>query len=71
MNAITVSTAQLAANGLASTNIAVIAIMLAVFVNLAVHILYAFYFGTRKFGFYTLAMASVVIASGVVVILLT
>ncbi|HEY3422979.1 MAG TPA: MgtC/SapB family protein [Methanocellaceae archaeon] len=70
VNAITVSTAQLAANGLASTNIAVIAIMLAVFVNLAVHILYAFYFGTRKFGFYTLAMASVVIASGAIVLLL-
>jgi uncharacterized membrane protein (DUF4010 family) len=71
VNAITVSTSQLASSGLAGMNVAVVAIMLAVFVNLAVHAVYAYYFGTRRFGFYTVAMAAVVIASGVAVLLLT
>lgn len=70
VNAITVSTSQLASGGLAEPHTAVVAILLAVFVNLAVHSVYAFYFGTRKFGLYTTAMASVVIAAGVAVVLL-
>lgn len=70
VDAITVSTSQLAASGMTGTSIAVTAILLAVFVNLAVHAVYAFYFGTRKYGFYTLAMATVVIASGAVVLLI-
>jgi uncharacterized membrane protein (DUF4010 family) len=70
VNPIVISTSQLALNGLASTNVAVIAIMLAVFVNMAVQIVYAFYFGTRKFGLYTLYMASIVIISGILTLLL-
>ncbi|HTY90393.1 MAG TPA: MgtC/SapB family protein [Methanocella sp.] len=70
-NAITVSVSQLAASGTASISTAVIAIMLAVFVNVAVHSVYAFYFGTRKFGLYTAIMATVVIVVGAVVMLLT
>lgn len=71
VNAITISVSQLAAHGLSSVPTAVTAIMLAVFVNLAVHIAYAFYFGTRKFGLYTAGMAAIVIAAGAAVLALT
>lgn len=71
VNAITVSVSRLASGGLAAIWTAVFAIMLAVFVNLAVHAVYAFYFGTRKFGLYTAAMAAIVIAAGTIVLLLT
>jgi uncharacterized membrane protein (DUF4010 family) len=71
VDAITISTSQLAANGLAAIPVAVTAIMLAVFVNLAIHTAYAFYFGTRKFGLYNAAMSAVVIAAGAAVIVLT
>lgn len=71
VDAITISTSQLAANGLAVTATAVTAIMIAVFVNLAIHSAYAFYFGTKKFGLYNAAMAAVIIAAGVAVIALT
>ena len=71
VNAITVSTSQLAMGGLADPHIAVLAIMLAVFVNLAVHSLYALYFGTKKFCLYTTAMAGTLIIVGVVVMAIT
>jgi uncharacterized membrane protein (DUF4010 family) len=71
VNAVTVSTSQLASSGLTNPHTAVIAILLAVFVNLAVHAVYAFYFGTKRFGLYTAAMAFVVIAAGAVVAVLT
>ncbi|MDI6895890.1 MgtC/SapB family protein [Methanocella conradii] len=71
VDAITVSTARLAASGLADPSTAVTAIMIAVFVNLAVHSAYAFYFGTKRFGLYNAAMAAIVIASGIIVIALT
>lgn len=71
VDAITISTSQLAANGLAVAATAVTAIMIAVFVNLAIHSAYAFYFGTKKFGLYNAAMAAVIIAAGVAVIALT
>jgi uncharacterized membrane protein (DUF4010 family) len=71
VDAIAISTSQLASNGLASVPVAVTAIMLAVFVNLAIHAAYAFYFGTKKFGLYNAAMSAVVIASGIAVIVLT
>jgi len=71
VNAITVSTSQLASNGVATTHTAVLAILIAVFVNLGVHGAYAFYFGTKRFGLYTTAMATVIIAAGAVVALLT
>jgi len=70
VDAITVSTARLAASGLADPLTAVTAIMIAVFVNLAVHSAYAFYFGTKKFGLYNAAMAAIVIAAGMAVIAL-
>ncbi len=71
VDAITVSSSQLAAGGLAATPTAVSAIMIAVFVNLGVHSAYAFYFGTKKFGLYNAVMAAALIAAGVAVIALT
>jgi uncharacterized membrane protein (DUF4010 family) len=71
VDAIAISTSQLASDGLASVPVAVTAIMLAVFVNLAIHAAYAFYFGTKKFGLYNAGMSAVVIASGIAVIVLT
>lgn len=71
VNAITVSTLQLVSGGLTDTSTAVLSIMLAVFVNLAVHMIYAFYFGTRKFGLYTAVMAAIVITSGIIVMAVT
>jgi uncharacterized membrane protein (DUF4010 family) len=71
VDAITVSTSQLAANGLAAASTAVTAIMIAVFVNLAIHTAYAFYFGTRKFGLYNAAMSAIVVVAGIAVIVLT
>jgi uncharacterized membrane protein (DUF4010 family) len=70
VDAITISTSRLAANGLAATATAVTAIMIAVFVNLAIHSAYAFYFGTKKFGLYNAAMAAIIIAAGAAVIAL-
>ena len=70
-NAITISTSQLAAGGLANPHIAVLAIMLAVFVNLAIHGLYGLYFGTKKYCMYVTAMASAFIIVGVVVMAVT
>ncbi len=70
VDAITVSTARLAASGLADPLTAVTAIMIAVFVNLAIHGAYAFYFGTKKFGLYNAAMAAIIIAAGMAVIAL-
>lgn len=63
VDAITISTARLAAGGL-GFGTAVTAIMIAVFVNLAVHAAYAFYFGTRRFGLYNAAGAVAVIGAG-------
>ncbi len=71
VNAVTVSTSQLASSGLTNTHTAVVAILLAVFVNLGVHSVYAFYFGTKRFGLYTAAMAFVIIVAGAAVALLT
>ncbi len=71
VDAITISSSRLAAGGLAASATAVAAILIAVFVNLAVHVAYAFYFGTIKFGLYNAAMAAIVIAAGVVVVTLT
>jgi uncharacterized membrane protein (DUF4010 family) len=71
VNAITVSTSQLASGGVAGPHIAVLAIMLAVFVNLAVHGIYALYFGTKKFSMYVFAMAGTIILSGIIVMALT
>lgn len=71
VDAITVSTSRLASSGLADPHTAIVAILLAVFVNLGVRSVYAFYFGTKKFGLYTTAMAFVVIAAGAFVAVLT
>jgi len=71
VNAITVSTSQLASGGFATPHTAALAILIAVFVNLAIHGVYAFYFGTKKFGLYTVAMATVIVAAGALVALLT
>jgi uncharacterized membrane protein (DUF4010 family) len=71
VDAITVSSSQLAASGLATTGTAMLAIMIAVFVNLGVHSAYAFYFGTKKFGLYNAVLAAILIAAGGAVIALT
>ncbi len=51
VNAVTVSTSQLASSGLTNTHTAVIAILLAVFVNLAVHAFMRFISGQKNSGY--------------------
>ena len=64
VDAITVSVSQLASKGITDPIVAVTAIMIAVFVNLAIRIIYAYYFGTKKFAAYTAGMVAVMICSG-------
>jgi uncharacterized membrane protein (DUF4010 family) len=71
VDAITISSSQLASSGLAAAPAAVTAILIAVFVNLAIHSAYAYYFGTKKFGLYNAIMAAVIIVAGIVVLALT
>lgn len=66
VDAITVSAASLASNGGTSATVAVFAILLAVFVNLLIRIVYAYYFGTRKFGANTVVMALTMVGAGIV-----
>jgi uncharacterized membrane protein (DUF4010 family) len=68
VDAITISTSQLLAQGLTATNVAIITIMLAVFVNLLIRIVYTFYFGTKTFAKYTILMALSMVAVGSIVV---
>ncbi|MCD1294260.1 hypothetical protein CUJ83_04520 [Methanocella sp. CWC-04] len=70
VDALTISAAQLASQGLAEPFVATTAILLAVFMNLGVRIVYAYYLGTKKFGMYTIGMAAVMVAAGVLVVML-
>lgn len=70
VDAIAISSSQLAFSGLAEPMVAVAAIMLAVFVNLGIRTVYAYYFGTRGFGRYTIFMAVAMIVPGLLMILL-
>jgi uncharacterized membrane protein (DUF4010 family) len=64
VDAITVSAAEIASSGMEPLAVAATAIVIAVIVNIAIRIVYAFYFGTKKFGMYTVIMAAGMIAAG-------
>lgn len=70
VDAIAISASQLAFNGAIIADVAAVAILLAVIVNLGIRVLYAFYFGTSKFGMYTVIMASLMVGAGGLVALL-
>ena len=65
VDALTISASDLAAGGQAAPAVAVIAILIAVFVNLLIRIVYAYYFGTRKFGANMAVMALTMLGAGV------
>jgi uncharacterized membrane protein (DUF4010 family) len=65
VDALTISASDLAAGGQATPAVAVIAILIAVFVNLMIRIVYAYYFGTRKFGANMAVMALTMLGAGV------
>ncbi|HUL62571.1 MAG TPA: MgtC/SapB family protein [Methanocella sp.] len=64
VDAITISASQLASAADIVSRVAVFAVLIAVFVNLGIRIVYAYYFGTREFGRYTIGMAVVMVVSG-------
>jgi uncharacterized membrane protein (DUF4010 family) len=66
VDAITVSVASLASDGKTTATVAVFAILIALFVNLLIRIVYAYYFGTRKFGANTVVMALTMVGIGIV-----
>ena len=70
VDAITISSSQLVSATSIIPKVAVFAILIAVFVNLAIRIVYAYYFGTKKFGKYTVGMAVVMVIAGLATSLL-
>ncbi|HMK45305.1 MAG TPA: DUF4010 domain-containing protein, partial [Methanocella sp.] len=70
VDAVTISSSQLASGQSILPTVAVFAILIAVFVNLGIRIVYAHYFGTRKFGMYTVAMAILMVGAGGLIALL-
>ncbi|MGA9140696.1 MAG: MgtC/SapB family protein [Methanocella sp.] len=69
-DAITISASQLANGASILPRVAVFAILIAVFVNLGIRVVYAYYFGTKKFGKYTIGMAAVMVTSGLAIAIL-
>ena len=70
VDAVTISASQLASNNTIGPVVAVVAILIAVFVNLGIRIVYAYYFGTKKFGSYTIFMALAMVVSGGIIAVL-
>jgi uncharacterized membrane protein (DUF4010 family) len=70
VDAITLSASQLARGASIEPRVAVFAILIAVFVNLGIRVVYAYYFGTQKFGKYTIGMAVVMVVSGLAIAVL-
>ncbi|OPY30035.1 MAG: MgtC family protein [Methanocella sp. PtaU1.Bin125] len=66
VDAITISASTLASGGATLASVAVIAILIGVFVNLLIRIVYAYYFGTPKFGANTIVMAAAIVSAGLV-----
>lgn len=69
-DAITISASQLASNASVLPQVAVFGILIAVFVNLGVRVVYAYYFGTQKYALYTFGMAAVMVAAGLCIAVL-
>jgi uncharacterized membrane protein (DUF4010 family) len=67
VDAITISSSQLASATSVLPKVAVFAILIAVFVNLGIRVVYAYYFGTKKYGKYTVGMAAVMVAAGLAI----
>ena len=67
VNAIAISASQLSRTSAVIPRVAVFAILIAVFVNLGIHAAYAYSFGTRKFGRYTVYMAGVMVIAGLII----
>lgn len=70
VDAITISASQLAQSATIIPKVAVFAILIAVIVNLVIHIVYAYYFGTKKYGQYTAIMAVVMALAGTAIAVL-
>jgi uncharacterized membrane protein (DUF4010 family) len=70
VDAITISSSQLASAVSILPEVAVFAILIAVFVNLAIRVVYAYYFGTQKYGKYTVGMAVVMVGAGLALAIL-
>jgi uncharacterized membrane protein (DUF4010 family) len=70
VDAISISASQLAAAASVLPRVAVFAVLIAVFVNLAIRIVYAYYFGTQKYAKYTVGMAAVMVSAGLVIAIL-
>ena len=70
VDAITISASRLAASAAVLPLTAVIAILIAVIVNLLIHVAYAYYFGTKKYGWYTIFMATAMAGAGIIIALL-
>jgi uncharacterized membrane protein (DUF4010 family) len=70
VDAISISSSQLASTASIIPRVAVFAILIAVFVNLGIRIVYAYYFGTKKFAKYTVGMATVMVAAGLAIAVL-
>ena len=70
VDAITISSSQLVSATSIMPKVAVFAILIAVFVNLGIRVVYAYYFGTKKFGKYTIGMAAVMVIAGLAIAVL-
>jgi uncharacterized membrane protein (DUF4010 family) len=70
VDAISISSSQLASTTSIIPRVAVFAILIAVFVNLGIRIVYAYYFGTKMFAKYTVGMAVVMVAAGLAIAVL-
>jgi uncharacterized membrane protein (DUF4010 family) len=67
VDAIAISSSQLASAASILPRVATFAILIAVFVNLGIRVVYAYYFGTRKYGRYTIGMAVIMVGAGLAI----
>ncbi len=70
VDAIALSSSQLSFADSIVPNVAVLAILIAVFVNLAIRVVYAYYFGTKTYGKYTISMAAIMVIAGLAIAIL-
>ena len=70
VDAISISSSQLASTAAIVSRVAVFAILIAVFVNLGIRIVYAYYFGTKLYAKYTAIMAAIMVVAGLAIAML-
>ncbi len=70
VDAIAISASELASSQSILPVVAVVSILIAVFVNLGIRVAYAYYFGTKKFGAYTILMAVTMVGAGGIIAIL-